>query len=53
MGWKGTENPLGDQEWGMTSGEEGLDEVDSADVEIIKVAAYSLPLGGQRKGDEA
>ena len=41
------------RKWGITSGEEELDEVGNVGVEVIRVAADSPPLNGQREGDGA
>ena len=38
------------ESWGITTGEKGLGEVG---VEVIRVAAYSPSLNGQREGDGA
>ena len=45
---EGTGNLLGDEGRGITSVEEGLDEVSGVGVEVIWVTADTLHLDGQR-----
>ena len=45
-------NLFGYEEWGITSGEEGLGEVGSVSAEVIRAAADSSPPDSQREGME-
>ena len=44
---------FGYEGWGINSGEEGLDEVGSVGIEVMRVAADSPTPNGQGKGDGA
>ena len=50
---EGTENLLGNERRGITSGEEGLGEVGGVGVEVIQVTADVPPSDGQKVGNGA
>ena len=52
MRMEGKGNLFSYEESGITSDEEGLGEFGSVGVEVIRVAADSLPLDDEREGDE-